>query len=92
MESSELIALLILGVLAGSAAASVMKGFSKGPKGGWVTHTALGVAGALVGGLLFSALDIEMPEILSGTIEVADMFVAFIGAIVVIFVWGLARK
>lgn len=93
MEASEFIALFILGLLAGGAASSVMRFFGTGPRfGGWPLHAAIGIVGAWVGGFLFAALEIDVPEIFSGTIEVADMFVAFIGAIVVIFAVGIIRK
>ena len=90
MEASEILALLVVGVLAGSAAASVMGtrwARRKGSTGGrWLYFAVIGVLGALVGQLLFSALDIELPELLAATITVADIVVAFIGAILVLVV------
>ena len=90
MEASEILALIIVGLLAGSAAASVM-GSSwvrrKSSKSGrWLYFAVVGVLGALVGQLLFNALDIELPDLLSATITVADIVVAFVGAIVVLVV------
>ena len=90
MEASEILALIIVGLLAGSAAASVM-GTSwarrKGSKGGrWLYFAVIGVLGALVGQLLFSALDIELPELLSASITVADIAVAFVGAVLILVV------
>ena len=90
MEASEILALIIVGLLAGSAAASLMGARwvrSKSTKSGrWVYFAVVGVLGALVGQLLFSALDIELPDLLSATITVADIVVAFVGAVLVLVV------
>ena len=66
---ADTLALIILGILAGGAAAAVMSFFVRMPKGGWILHAILGIVGAWVGGFLFAALDIEAPGLFSGTIE-----------------------
>lgn len=90
MEASEILALIIVGVLAGSAAASLLGARwvrQKSSKSGrWVYFAVVGVLGALVGQLLFNALDIDLPDLLSATITVADIVVAFVGALVVLVV------
>jgi uncharacterized membrane protein YeaQ/YmgE (transglycosylase-associated protein family) len=93
MDAPEILALIILGILAGSTAAWATSGLTKKRgKNGWLNNAVIGVLGALVGGFIFSALDIEMPDILSGTIQVADMLVAFIGACIVIIVMQYVNK
>ena len=89
MEAAEIVALIIVGLLAGSAAASVMEIRwirRRIRTRRWAYYAVVGVLGALVGQLLFSALGINVPELLSGEIEVADIVMAFVGAIIVIFV------
>ncbi len=91
MEAPEILALLVVGALAGGAAASVMglrwpRWRRRRKSRRWVEYTVIGVLGALVGQLIFSALGIGVPGLFSGTIEVADLVVAFIGALIIIFV------
>ena len=95
METNEIIALVILGALAGTAAASVM-GLrkSKGRMEQALVNTLIGIVGAVVGGFLFNALKIDddLPEILKSSISLADLLVAFIGAIIVILIVGIIRR
>jgi uncharacterized membrane protein YeaQ/YmgE (transglycosylase-associated protein family) len=89
MELGEIIALIMVGVLAGTAAASVMGMRGKGSR--LIRNTIIGILGALVGGFLFGLLDISLPEILDASITLADAIVAFIGAVLVIFVLNRIR-
>lgn len=96
MEQSEIVALIVVGAIAGTAAASVM-GWRKssGRKGATVVQNiVIGVLGALVGGFLFGVLDLrdDLPEFLEASISAADVLVAFVGAIIVIFVVGLIKR
>lgn len=86
MDLGQIIALVIVGALAGTAATSVLGGrFLKGKKSNdLLRNTVIGVLGAVVGGFLFRALDISLPDALSKGITVADIVVAFVGAMVVI--------
>lgn len=91
-ESGELVALLIIGALGGTAAASVFKLDSKGRRvAALVRNTLIGVLGAIVGSVIFRALEIDLPDLLEQSISLADVLVAFVGAVVVIFVAGLLR-
>jgi uncharacterized membrane protein YeaQ/YmgE (transglycosylase-associated protein family) len=85
VEASELVALLIIGALAGSAAASLM-GLRKSKKGNWIYNTVIGILGAIVGTLLFDALKWNPPEILTHPITAAEVLIAFIGGVIVIIV------
>jgi len=95
MDTGEIINLLVIGLIAGGLAAAIM-GSPWGRRGKkaerWLYYVIVGLLGAVVGQLLFSALDINMPDILSATIEVADIVVAFIGALIVIFLVGFLRR
>jgi uncharacterized membrane protein YeaQ/YmgE (transglycosylase-associated protein family) len=89
MEIGEIIALIIVGALAGTAAASMMG--MRGKSSRLIRNTIIGIIGALVGGFLFELLDISLPEVLDASISLADVIVAFIGAVLVIFVWNRIR-
>jgi uncharacterized membrane protein YeaQ/YmgE (transglycosylase-associated protein family) len=74
---------LIVGLIAGVLASFLMGGVGYGIIGDII----IGVVGAFVGGWLFSALGVGSPfGGLAGTI-----FVAFIGAVVLLFVLRLVR-
>ena len=74
---------LIVGLVAGVLASLVMGGTGYGIIGDII----IGIVGAFVGGWLFKQLDISTPfGGLPGTI-----FVAFIGAVVLLFVLRLIR-
>jgi uncharacterized membrane protein YeaQ/YmgE (transglycosylase-associated protein family) len=93
MDASEILALIIVGLLAGSAAAAVMGlrwlgRFRRKGRGSWLYYTVIGVVGALVGQLLFQTLDISLPDLFSATITVAEIVIAFVGAVIVILVVG----
>jgi len=93
MDAGEILALLIVGAIAGAAAAYVMGlRAAKGNTQVVIRNIVIGIIGALLGGFLFDLLNIELPEILAAPITVADIFVAFIGGLIVIFVVGLIRK
>lgn len=91
MDTPELVALLIIGALAGSAAASVM-GLRKSKKGNWIYNTVIGILGAIVGSFLFDALNWNIPDILNYDISTAKILTAFIGAIIVIIVVSIVGE
>ncbi len=93
LSLGDIIALVIIGALAGSAAAQLLErgGRRKGASG-WLRNTIIGIVGALVGSVLFRVLDMQLPEALQGSISVADVIVAFVGALLVIFVAGLINR
>lgn len=74
---------LIVGLVAGLLASALVGGIGYGLLGDII----VGIAGAFVGGWLFTALDIRMPVAgLPGTI-----LVALIGAVVLLVVIGAIR-
>lgn len=79
----DLLTWLIVGLIAGVLASLVMGGTGYGIIGDII----IGIVGAFVGGWIFDALAVNAPfEGLAGTI-----FVAFIGAVVLLFVIRLLR-
>ncbi|HEX3050870.1 MAG TPA: GlsB/YeaQ/YmgE family stress response membrane protein [Aggregatilineaceae bacterium] len=90
MELGQIIALIIIGALAGTGAMSITGRNKK--SGGWVTNTVIGVIGAVVGGYIFDALDINLPDILEASISLGNLLVAFVGALIVIWIVSLISK
>jgi uncharacterized membrane protein YeaQ/YmgE (transglycosylase-associated protein family) len=79
----DLLTWLIVGLIAGVLASFVMGGGF-----GIVGDIIIGIVGAFVGGWLFSRLGVGTPFAgLAGTI-----FVAFIGAVVLLFIIRLVRR
>ena len=81
---ANLVALLLVGFVAGTAAASLIGG--RAASGMWLQNGIIGVLGAFLGKIIFDALNITMPDVLTGTITVADVLVAMVGALVLMFV------
>jgi uncharacterized membrane protein YeaQ/YmgE (transglycosylase-associated protein family) len=73
-----LLAWIVVGLIAGWLASSVMKGHGSGLVGDLV----LGVVGALLGGFLAATL-LKMPNAVNG-INVMSILVAFLGAVILI--------
>jgi uncharacterized membrane protein YeaQ/YmgE (transglycosylase-associated protein family) len=84
MDLGQIISLIIVGALAGTAATRVTGDKKKGNT--LLRNTLVGILGALVGGFILHALDISLPDALSAGITVADIVVAFVGALIVIFI------
>ncbi len=81
---ANLVALLLVGFVAGTAAASLMG--RRQSSSMWLQNGIIGLLGALLGKIIFDALNITMPEVLTGTITVADVLVAIVGALILLFV------
>jgi len=73
---------LIIGLIAGWGAGKVMKGRSQG----LVLNLAVGVVGAVIGGWLFSQLGLMANSL------IGSLIIAFIGAVVLLFIVGLIKK
>jgi uncharacterized membrane protein YeaQ/YmgE (transglycosylase-associated protein family) len=80
LDPGNLIAWVIVGFLAGWIAAT----FSRGRGFGCLGNTAIGLAGAIVGGLLFSALGIDGTAGFFGSVIIAS-----IGAALLLVLAGL---
>lgn len=90
--AADIIALLIIGALGGSAAAAITGRRKSKSTPDWLYKTGLGIIGAVVGSLLFDLLDWVPPDILNKPITAAQILTAFVGALVVIFVAGFVKR
>ncbi len=77
---------LIIGLIAGFLANIILRGGGRST----TSNIIIGLLGAIVGGFLFTVLGIQTPESLNGgiTLRYIDIIVAFIGAIIVIALFG----
>lgn len=83
MEFSSVIAMVLIGAIAGWIAGKLMKGRGFGLLG----NIIVGVVGAFVAGLIFPALGFALG---GGTI--ASIFHATIGSVILLFILGLIRR
>lgn len=77
---------IILGLAAGAIAKAIMPGQQGG---GWLTTLILGVVGALVGGFIGSQF---FDRGLSNFFSFQTWFVAILGSLLVLLVWGFVTK
>jgi uncharacterized membrane protein YeaQ/YmgE (transglycosylase-associated protein family) len=82
----QVIAWVIVGLLAGLLAGFLIRG----RRFGFISSVVVGLLGALLGGFLFSVLEIKVPSTFDGglTLAWADMLVAFIGAVIILILFG----
>ncbi|MBW4695928.1 MAG: GlsB/YeaQ/YmgE family stress response membrane protein [Lyngbya sp. HA4199-MV5] len=84
-----IIAWIVLGLIAGAIA----KAIYPGPQGGGILGTIiLGIIGAFVGGSLFSLLNTGTLQLAATSLSIPGIFVAVLGAIIAIFLWGLLTR
>jgi uncharacterized membrane protein YeaQ/YmgE (transglycosylase-associated protein family) len=80
----QVITWIIVGLIAGSLAGMLIRG----RRFGFVGSVIVGLLGALIGGFLFSALGVQMPVSGGLTLNWADMLIAFIGAAIILILFG----
>lgn len=83
MEFNSLIAMLVIGALAGWLSGRIMAGRGFGVFG----NIIVGILGAFLAGLIFPALGFAV-----GGGFIASVFHATIGAVILLFVIGLIKK
>jgi uncharacterized membrane protein YeaQ/YmgE (transglycosylase-associated protein family) len=86
----QVITWLIIGLIAGYLASLLVRG-----RAGDAQYSILiGLLGAVFGGFLFSILSIQVPQDLLGgfTLRFIDIIIAFVGAVIVLFVFGAVRR
>lgn len=81
-----LIAWVILGLLAGAIAKAIVPGTQGG---GWLSTLVLGVIGAFIGGSLFTFFQTGTLALTAPGLSIPGVFVAVLGAIVAIYLYGL---
>ena len=82
------IAWIVLGLIAGAIAKAIYPG-NQG--GGILATIVLGILGALVGGWLGRVL-FATNAAAAGTLSIPSILFAILGAIVIIFIWGLLTR
>ncbi|MFH7030659.1 MAG: GlsB/YeaQ/YmgE family stress response membrane protein [Heteroscytonema crispum UTEX LB 1556] len=81
-----LIAWIILGIIAGAIA----KAIYPGRQGGGILSTMiLGVIGAFVGGSIVTLLNTGTIQLTAATLSIPGLIVAILGAMIAIFLWTL---
>ena len=83
-----IIAWIILGILAGALAKAIYPG-SQG--GGIISTMVLGIIGAFVGGTLFTLLTTGSIQLTSAPFTLPGFLVAIIGSMIAIFIWELLQ-
>jgi uncharacterized membrane protein YeaQ/YmgE (transglycosylase-associated protein family) len=84
-----IIAWVILGILAGAIAKAIYPG-SQG--GGFLATMFLGIIGAFVGGSLITFFQTGGLQFAAASLSISGILVAVLGAIIAIFVWGLITR
>jgi uncharacterized membrane protein YeaQ/YmgE (transglycosylase-associated protein family) len=84
-----ILAWIILGLIAGAIAKAIYPGHQGG---GIFATIGLGILGALVGGYLGNLLLGSSGGALAGAITVPSILFAVLGAIILIFIWGLVTR
>jgi uncharacterized membrane protein YeaQ/YmgE (transglycosylase-associated protein family) len=80
-----IIAWIVLGLLAGAIAKAVVPGTQGG---GWIQTLILGVVGAFIGGTLFTFIQTGALQLTATELSIPGVFVAVLGAIIAIFING----
>lgn len=84
-----LIAWVVLGLLAGAIAKAIVPGTQGG---GWLSTLVLGVIGAFVGGSLLLFFQTGSLALTAPGLSIPGVFVAVLGAIIAIFLYGLISR
>jgi uncharacterized membrane protein YeaQ/YmgE (transglycosylase-associated protein family) len=90
INPDEVIAWLIVGALAGSLAGMLVKGHRAGF--GRVLNLVIGLVGAIIGGVLFKLLHIDLGIVGAISITSEEVVEAFIGALIFLAVVWFIRK
>ncbi len=84
-----ILAWAVLGLLAGAIA----KAIYPGAQGGGILSTiVLGIIGSFVGGGLYSLLTTGTIQLAATSLSIPGLFVAVLGSMVAIFLWGLIAR
>jgi uncharacterized membrane protein YeaQ/YmgE (transglycosylase-associated protein family) len=79
-----IIAWIVLGLLAGMIAKAIMPG---GERGGIILTTLLGIAGAVVGGFIATALGLGDP--IDEFFDLSTWIAAVVGALIILWLWNV---
>ncbi|MBC8171878.1 MAG: GlsB/YeaQ/YmgE family stress response membrane protein [Anaerolineae bacterium] len=84
----QLLVWLLVGSLAGFLAGLIWRGRGYGVAG----NLAIGLIGALLGGVLFNLLNISITGLPTFTFSLADLLVAVIGALLLLFILRIVGR
>ena len=84
-----IIAWIILGLLAGAIAKAIVPGHQGG---GWLSTMLLGVVGAFIGGALHSLIQTGTIQLAAPGLSVPGVAIAVLGAIIAIYLYGLLSR
>lgn len=88
MSLITLVSWIALGLIAGAIAKAIYPGQQGG---GVVATTLLGIFGAVIGGWLGNAIFSAAPTA-AGIMSVSSIMFAILGALVLLFIWGLLAQ
>jgi len=84
-----IIAWIVLGLIAGAIAKAIYPGY----QGGSILSTiVLGIIGAFVGGTLLTVLQTGSLQITATSFSIPGLFVAVLGALVAIWIWHMVNR
>ncbi|OUL31020.1 GlsB/YeaQ/YmgE family stress response membrane protein [Nostoc sp. 106C] len=86
-----IIAWVVLGLLAGAIAKAIYPGYQGG---GILSTMVLGIVGAFIGGSLYTLLQTGTLQLTAAGagFSLPGLFIAVIGAIIAIYLWGLLSR
>lgn len=84
-----IIAWIILGLLAGAIAKAIVPGRQGG---GWLATMLLGVVGAFIGGTLHTFIRTGTLQLSAPGLSIPGVFIAVLGAIIAIFLYGFLSR
>ncbi len=84
-----IIAWIILGLLAGAIAKAIVPGHQGGS---WPATMVLGVVGAFIGGTLHTFIQTGTLQLTAPGLSIPGVFVAVLGAIIAIFLYGFLSR
>ena len=88
MSAMQLIVWVIIGALAGVIVSFIL---NRGRGTFSIGYTVLGMIGAVIGGFLFDALNIQLAG-LSATVTLTDLVAAVVGSFILLIVLSLIRR
>jgi uncharacterized membrane protein YeaQ/YmgE (transglycosylase-associated protein family) len=84
-----IIAWVVLGLLAGAIAKAIVPGDQGGS---WLSTLLLGVIGAFIGGTLHTFIQTGTLQLAAPGLIIPGVFVAVLGAIIAIYLYGLVAR
>lgn len=89
IDPGQLVVWIIIGALAGFIAGWIVRGRKRGF--GALGNTLLGMIGALVGGFLFEALNVQVGN-LALTFTLTDLVAAIVGSLIILAIIVVLRR